>query len=159
MFFHSQHFQAFKLKIDSLDIKNGKNVNKLILPYEVKDSILKNNETVQMMLNTCIHTSDISLTAKTIEIAERLSKLVYEEFFVQGDREKELGLSVSMLCDRNSTNIPRFQIGFIKFVVMPQFMQISNVIPEISEYLDNLSTNLGYYEWKVSEDENNKNGK
>ena len=34
-----------------------------------------------------------------------------EEFFNQGDQEKELGLDMSPLCDRNTTQIPQSQIG------------------------------------------------
>ena len=34
-----------------------------------------------------------------------------EEFFVQGDREKELGLEYSPLCDRHNTMVPQSQIG------------------------------------------------
>ena len=34
-----------------------------------------------------------------------------EEFFVQGDRENELGLDYSPLCDRHNTMVPQSQIG------------------------------------------------
>ena len=34
-----------------------------------------------------------------------------EEFFVQGDREAELGLEYSPLCDRQNTLIPQSQVG------------------------------------------------
>ena len=34
-----------------------------------------------------------------------------EEFFVQGDREAEMGLEFSPLCDRNNTMVPQSQIG------------------------------------------------
>ena len=34
-----------------------------------------------------------------------------EEFFRQGDKEKELGLPFSPLCDRNTTLIAESQIG------------------------------------------------
>ena len=39
-----------------------------------------------------------------------------EEFFNQGDQEKELGLDMSPLCDRNTTQIPQSQIGkYLKY--------------------------------------------
>ena len=34
-----------------------------------------------------------------------------EEFFVQGDREAEMGLEYSPLCDRHNTMVPQSQIG------------------------------------------------
>lgn len=44
---------------------------------------------------------------------------VMEEFFRQGDKEKELGLPVGGLHDRDTTNIPKSQMGFIDFIVLP----------------------------------------
>lgn len=43
------------------------------------------------------------------------------EFYTQGDMEKRLGLPVSPLMDRESTNIPSAQIGFVKVLVAPLF--------------------------------------
>ena len=39
-----------------------------------------------------------------------------EEFFVQGDREAELGLEYSPLCDRHNTMVPQSQIGKYKIL-------------------------------------------
>ena len=45
-----------------------------------------------------------------------------EEFFLQGDKEKELGLSFSPLCDRHNTKVPQAQIGKLYFeTVLPSF--------------------------------------
>jgi hypothetical protein len=38
-----------------------------------------------------------------------------EEFFVQGDREAEMGLEYSPLCDRHNTMVPQSQIGKLHF--------------------------------------------
>jgi hypothetical protein len=45
--------------------------------------------------------------------------LLLEEFFRQGDLERELGLPFSPLCDRNNTLVAVSQIGFIEFIVEP----------------------------------------
>lgn len=39
------------------------------------------------------------------------NRSVLQEFFNQGDLEKKAGLPVSMLMDRNTTNIAKMQIG------------------------------------------------
>ena len=41
------------------------------------------------------------------------------EFFLQGDREKELGVPVGMLNDRMKVNVAHSQIGFIEFMIAP----------------------------------------
>jgi hypothetical protein len=44
---------------------------------------------------------------------------VLQEFCLQGDREKALGLEVSPMCDRDSVVLCNMQMGFIEFVVAP----------------------------------------
>ena len=44
-----------------------------------------------------------------------------EEFFKQGDIEKEKGMKVSMYCDRDKSEICKSQMGFIKNIAMPLF--------------------------------------
>jgi len=58
--------------------------------------------------------------------------LLYDEFFAQGDREEQLGLPISFLCDRKTTNIPKSQPGFIDFIVTPIFTSISEFLPGMS---------------------------
>ena len=41
-----------------------------------------------------------------------------EEFFRQGDQEKELGRDCSPLCDRNNTSIPDCQLGRLILIVL-----------------------------------------
>ena len=48
-----------------------------------------------------------------------LEVLILTEFFGQGDKEKELGLPVSMFMDRTTTNISSCQTGFIDVLVFP----------------------------------------
>ena len=40
-----------------------------------------------------------------------------------------MGLEITMLCDRKTTNIGRSQIGFIDYVVVPYFEALASVLP------------------------------
>ena len=44
-----------------------------------------------------------------------------EEFFNQGDREAELGLEYSPLCDRHNTMVPQSQIGKLNDIIVIYF--------------------------------------
>lgn len=55
----------------------------------------------------------------TRDISKKWSLKVCEEFFRQGDFERQLNLPVTSLCDRQSTTVPKIQTGFFKFVVTP----------------------------------------
>uniref|UniRef100_A0A4W6D597 3',5'-cyclic-nucleotide phosphodiesterase n=1 Tax=Lates calcarifer TaxID=8187 RepID=A0A4W6D597_LATCA len=69
-------------------------------------------------LSLLLHTADISHPAK-------------QEFFRQGDKEAELGLPFSPLCDRKSTMVAQSQIGFIDFIVEPTFTVLTEMIEKI----------------------------
>jgi len=59
-----------------------------------------------------------------------------EEFFVQGDREKELGLEYSPLCDRHNTMVPQSQIGFIDYIVLPTLTVLGDTVDLILSTFD-----------------------
>ena len=48
---------------------------------------------------------------KAWDVHHQWTSRCIEEFFVQGDREAEMGLEFSPLCDRNNTMVPQSQIG------------------------------------------------
>ena len=49
----------------------------------------------------------------------------------QGDEEKKLGLPISPLCDRVTTNIPESQVGFITYITTPAYAALGNTIDAI----------------------------
>ena len=58
-----------------------------------------------------VHAADISNSAKQFEIARNWAYLVVDEFFTQGEREKDLGLPVSPFMDKDLTNIATLQVS------------------------------------------------
>ena len=56
-------------------------------------------------------------------------ELLMKEFFRQGDIEKEQGLTVSPLCDREITDIDASEVAFIKFICDPWFELLTTLIP------------------------------
>ncbi|CAH3119216.1 unnamed protein product [Porites lobata] len=72
-------------------------------------------------LEFILHVADISNPAKDWDLHRQWTTRIMEEFFCQGDREMELGLPISPLCDRSVTCIPESQLGFIEFIVLPAF--------------------------------------
>lgn len=71
---------------------------------------------------------------------------MYEEFFIQGDMELELGISVSAMTDRKNTNIATAQIGFIDFVIKPTFEIWSQYLSSAKIHLDALIMNRDHWE-------------
>ena len=107
----------------------------------------------QDYMNLIIHSADISNPTKKFEIYYKWAELVVEEFYQQGDKEKELGLNCSF--DRNKLTIYKNQLGFIDFVEIPFYGLFVKVFPKLNYLYENLNNNRERI--KLLEDENSKN--
>ncbi|XP_056010971.1 dual specificity calcium/calmodulin-dependent 3',5'-cyclic nucleotide phosphodiesterase 1A-like isoform X17 [Ostrea edulis] len=85
----------------------------------------------QKALSLVLHCADISHPAKDWNLHRRWTSQLLEEFFKQGDREQELGLAISPLCDREKTLVAESQIGFIDFIVDPSFAVMTEMLEKI----------------------------
>ncbi|XP_055847860.1 dual specificity calcium/calmodulin-dependent 3',5'-cyclic nucleotide phosphodiesterase 1 isoform X5 [Episyrphus balteatus] len=99
-------------------LKNMKNLLTLAEPTVDKSKALA------LVLHCC----DISHPAKKWSLHHRWTMLLLEEFFRQGDLERELGLPFSPLCDRNNTLVAESQIGFIDFIVDPSMSVCADML-------------------------------
>ncbi|XP_067934399.1 dual specificity calcium/calmodulin-dependent 3',5'-cyclic nucleotide phosphodiesterase 1B-like isoform X2 [Watersipora subatra] len=83
------------------------------------------------VLSLILHTADIGHPSKPWAVHKRWTDNLIEEFFKQGDREKDLGLVCSPLCDRQTTLVEKSQIGFIDFIVEPSFNVLGDMMEKI----------------------------
>jgi cAMP-specific phosphodiesterase 4 len=149
MAFHQKNLNNIKSKLEQFNIKKGRNLDKMIQV----DNLNKTFENQQLLLNLAVHAVDIGAPGKKFKICEQWRERVYEEFFKQGDLEREQGMPISLLCDRNTTHPVKSQIGFITFVVQPTFEALNQFLPESSELIENLQTNIKKYKCMVEEEE------
>ncbi|XP_072937105.1 dual specificity calcium/calmodulin-dependent 3',5'-cyclic nucleotide phosphodiesterase 1 isoform X2 [Epargyreus clarus] len=75
-----------------------------------------------------LHCCDISHPAKRWDLHHRWTMSLLDEFFLQGDKERDLGLPFSPLCDRNNTLVAESQIGFIDFIVEPSMAVCADML-------------------------------
>ena len=148
MTFHAKQFTYLKLKIESLGIINGENVDKLL------DGLDKMGvySTQQEFMNITIHASDISNPTKPFDTYKKWADRVMDEFWMQGDQEKELQLPVSFLCDRSTVTIPGAQIGFISGIVFPFTQALREFFPGLNFLIENLNENKATFT-KLKEEE------
>jgi len=76
-----------------------------------------------------MHMADISNLAKPQNISVQWTDRILDEFFRQGDIEREKGLPISPLCDRTTTSRPDSQIGFINYIIRPSFQLLATKTP------------------------------
>lgn len=93
----------------------------------------------QKYMNLLIHSADISNPTKLFDIYFEWAKLVVEEFWDQGDKEKKLNLPC--FCDREKVTIYQSQLGFINFIEIPYFSLLADLNPKLKFFYDNLLNN------------------
>jgi len=151
MTFHAKQFTYLKLKIEKLGINKGKNLDKL---FESLDN-MQIYSTQQEFMNIMIHTCDISNPTKPWNIYNQWVDKVMEEFWKQGDREKQLNLPVSFLCDRVTVTKAGAQIGFIDGIILPFLTAFTEIFPELSFLMENAVKNKNKFK-EIKEEENKK---
>ena len=80
---------------------------------------MRNKDHRHFILQIALKCADISNPCRPWDISKKWSQKVCEEFYRQGDYERQLNLPVTSLCDRQTTSVPKIQTGFFKFVVTP----------------------------------------
>jgi hypothetical protein len=137
MTLHCKVVSLFKNRLSISDIKTSEEI--------VKTSSANLFEDQQEVINFLVHAADIGHCSKKFEISSKWTFLVSEEFWLQGDQEKKLGLQVSNFCDREKANIPVSQIGFIKGIIIPTYDLIVEFLPTLNYLKENVENNLN--EW------------
>ena len=129
----------------------------LLVLYSIafNDNDQEKLEAKKALMSFILHLADISNPAKKFVIYKEWEDRVCQEFFKEGDIEKKEGLPVTFLCDRETTKVPRSQINFINFVVMPGFNVLVTLFTECKYFTTNCENNIS--EWKKIEEEEEKN--
>ena len=153
---HAMVLSCVKAKISEWETDNNlvenKNRNFQFLSGNEKTKF----DEQQMMLNYLIHTADLGHNTKKFEISIQWVELLTEEFWKQGDTEKEKNLSVSFLCDRNDVDVPQSQVGFLKAFIFSTFDILVKMFPSLHFTLDNANNNIK--EWQSLLDQKRKRG-
>lgn len=104
--------------------------------------ILRENEQRLFLMEIFLHCADISNPCKPFDLCAKWADLVVFEFCAQGDREKQEGLDISPMMDRNTLNLCNMQMGFIECVFAPLIIEVINIFPSLYEIGQNVKTNL-----------------
>jgi hypothetical protein len=73
------------------------------------------------VLGVGLKCADVGHSAKIQSLHRTWTNMVCEEFFSQGDMERTKGQPISMFCDRETTNIPKSQHGFLTNICIPLY--------------------------------------
>ncbi|KAI9208239.1 Pde4d2 in complex with inhibitor Npv [Polychytrium aggregatum] len=102
---------------------------------------LSSGEDKSLLMQMLMKCADVSNPTKSWPIYCEWIKRITEEFFSQGDQEKQHGLPISPFCNRDApsaTNPASSQKSFIEFIVAPLFEALCEwqPMPEVQEGLE-----------------------
>jgi hypothetical protein len=110
----------------------------------------------QNLLNFITHIADLFHNYRKFEISLRWVELLSNEFWNQGDKEKELGLPVSFMCDRNYIDVPTSQIEFLTNFSLTSIQEFVEVSEKFIILKNNSINNLA--RWEQLKKEKRKRG-
>jgi len=62
------------------------------------------------VLQNLVHCADLSNPTKPLDIYRQWTERIMQEFFHQGDLEREQGMDISPMCDRHTASIEKSQV-------------------------------------------------
>jgi len=63
------------------------------------------------VLRNMVHCADLSNPTKSLELYRQWTDRIMDEFFHQGDRERERGMEISPMCDKHTASVEKSQVG------------------------------------------------
>nr|XP_012779521.2 cAMP-specific 3',5'-cyclic phosphodiesterase 4C [Maylandia zebra] len=102
-------------------------------------------ERIQVLRNM-VHCADLSNPTKHLPLYRQWTERIMEEFFRQGDKERERGMEISAMCDKHTASVEKSQVGFIDYIVHPLWETWADLVhPDAQELLDTLEENREWY--------------
>lgn len=63
-----------------------------------------------------VHCADLSNPTKPLPLYRQWTERIMEEFFRQGDKERERGMEISAMCDKHTASVEKSQVILLVFV-------------------------------------------
>ncbi|XP_051973028.1 cAMP-specific 3',5'-cyclic phosphodiesterase 4D-like isoform X2 [Xyrauchen texanus] len=99
------------------------------------------------VLQNMVHCADLSNPTKPLQLYRQWTDRIMEEFFSQGDRERERGMEISPMCDKHNASVEKTQVGFIDYIVHPLWETWADLVhPDAQDILDTLEDNREWYQ-------------
>ncbi|GLC65344.1 hypothetical protein PLESTF_000283100 [Pleodorina starrii] len=88
------------------------------------------DETERLLsLQLAIKAADLGHLGEELDVHQRWLSGLEEEFFRQGDKERQLGIPISPLFDRAKQGVSKSQVGFYEFVALPLVHALCSAFP------------------------------
>lgn len=136
------------------------NKAKLQVAVEQNSFDWKNNEHRKMFRALAMTACDLSACAKPWKIQYETVKVIFQEFYAQGDEEKALGRTPVPMMDRDTADkLPNHQVGFLLGICIPGYDILQKLVPGAKPLLDGAKKNLAVWSEMVKKQNEEKEKK
>eukprot|EP01138_Halocafeteria_seosinensis_P005324 gb/GECG01005443.1/.p1 GENE.gb/GECG01005443.1/~~gb/GECG01005443.1/.p1 ORF type:complete len:746 (+),score=71.57 gb/GECG01005443.1/:1-2238(+) len=120
---------------------------------EAVGALLHDESGQELVMQIMLHAADVSNPTKPWDIYLQWVDWLLTEYYRQGDMERERGLEVTPMLDReHPIPLPKFQMGFLKAIVFPLFEELGRVpTVDVSEPLNYLQNNMDEWQRRLNE--------
>jgi hypothetical protein len=106
------------------------------------------------ILKTTLHAADVSNPARPSYLCKKWALLVQEEFFRQGDLERDAGIPSLFFMDRNKPMFAKVQDGFSANIVLPLFETFWGLVPSHADVARGiLADNIAFWKRMLNEND------
>ncbi|GMR52448.1 hypothetical protein PMAYCL1PPCAC_22643, partial [Pristionchus mayeri] len=138
----------------ALFFKNRAVLSGLIAENKFDVNDIDHRERLQAILMTGC---DLIASAKPWQIQTETVKVIFEEFYEQGDAERKNGSDPNPMMDRTKhMELPQMQVGFMRGICVPCYDVIAAIIPQVGKLRDQCEYNAKMWE-KLAEEQKQRN--
>jgi hypothetical protein len=102
-------------------------------------------EDVRLALQIAIKLADVSNSSRPTALYLKWAQRLEQEFYVQGDKERELSLAISPFMDRTKPSLNNLQNAFISYIVSPMVEDFIQLLPKMKFTMEHIEENKQYW--------------
>lgn len=110
-----------------------------------EDHNFTKKDDIRLAMNMALKMADISNCGRPEHLYLKWCNKIADEFYMQGDRERNGGMPCSPFMDRYQPSMAKGQIAFMNYIVIPLFECISEFLPDMHFSVDFTENNRAYW--------------
>eukprot|EP00818_Percolomonas_sp_WS_P011098 CAMPEP_0117435914 /NCGR_PEP_ID=MMETSP0759-20121206/733_1 /TAXON_ID=63605 /ORGANISM="Percolomonas cosmopolitus, Strain WS" /LENGTH=780 /DNA_ID=CAMNT_0005227489 /DNA_START=522 /DNA_END=2864 /DNA_ORIENTATION=+ len=103
-------------------------------------------EDLRLALQVAVKMADVSNPSRPQHLYLKWSERLCDEFYRQGDKEREIKVPISPLMDREKPSLAKGQIAFINYIISPMLESFCELFPSMKFAVKYVNGNRAYWE-------------
>ncbi|KAK4511307.1 uncharacterized protein ATC70_012522 [Mucor velutinosus] len=128
---HQEYVESFKEQLQRLQSHT----------MDLTDDASRDKERM-ILCSIIMKCADVSNCARPFDNAKNWAITLAEEFFIQGDLERELGIPSIAIHERGKVTLADFQLSFMRNVALELYQTVGELLPPLKFCAENINRNI-----------------